>query len=114
MSWFGVVLHCVCNMMQQAKSGVGRKWFVYMLACADGTIYTGCTTDVTRRVAEHNTSPRGARYTRSRRPVSLLASFECSDRSEAQREEARVKRLTRRDKMALACDLNPGAGHADD
>ena len=52
-------------MMQQDATRSERGWFVYMLECADGTIYTGCTTDVERRVREHNTSPRGAKYTKS-------------------------------------------------
>lgn len=77
------------------------QWFVYVLACADGTLYTGCTTDLDRRLREHNSSPRGARYTRSRRPVKLLASTSMPDRSTAQREETRVKCLTRAQKLEL-------------
>lgn len=72
-----------------------------MVECADGTIYTGCTTDVDRRVREHNTSSRGARYTRSRRPVRLLISFPMHSRSEALREEIRVKRLPRSEKLKM-------------
>lgn len=48
-------------------------WFLYTCECSDGTIYTGITTDVKRRIREHNNSKRGARYTRRRRPVTLLA-----------------------------------------
>jgi putative endonuclease len=76
-------------------------WFVYILHCADGTLYTGCTTDVTRRLHEHNSTCRGAKYTRSRRPVTLLAVFPFSNRSEAQREESRIKRLRRVEKLLL-------------
>ena len=76
-------------------------WFVYMVECADGTLYTGCTTDVERRVREHNGSPKGAKYTRSRRPVALRLVMTCADRSEAQRVEARLKRLTRAQKWVL-------------
>ena len=54
------------------QSGGRAAWFVYMLRCADGSLYTGITTDITRRVAEHNGGgPLGARYTRTRRPVEL-------------------------------------------
>lgn len=76
-------------------------WCVYILECADGTFYTGVTTDVARRVAEHNDSARGARYTRARRPVALAASWPAEDRADACRTEAAIKRLTRREKIAL-------------
>ena len=71
------------------------EWFVYLLRCADDTLYCGVCTDVERRVAEHNSSPRGARYTRARRPVSLAWQQELESRSDACREEARIKRLSR-------------------
>jgi putative endonuclease len=74
--------------------------WVYILRCADGTLYTGWTVDVERRLASHR-SGDGARYTRSRLPVELLASFSMSDASSARREEARIKRLTREQKLAL-------------
>ena len=77
------------------------SWFVYVVECADGTLYTGSTTDVERRVSEHNGSPRGAKYTRSRRPVMLKRVIPCADRSDAQRTEARIKRLTRAQKLLL-------------
>ncbi|MGH2850619.1 MAG: GIY-YIG nuclease family protein [Solirubrobacteraceae bacterium] len=73
--------------------------FVYILRCSDGTLYTGWTTDVERRVAEHG---KGAsRYTRARLPVELARSFTMPDASAARREEARIKRLTRPEKQAL-------------
>ncbi len=74
---------------------------VYILRCADKTYYTGITTDVDRRVVEHNTSPLGARYTRGRRPVTLVYVQSYVDRSAAAREEVRIKKLSRREKMAL-------------
>ncbi|MDA8216019.1 MAG: GIY-YIG nuclease family protein [Dehalococcoidales bacterium] len=70
------------------------NWWVYILACADGTYYTGSTNDLARRLDRHNAG-EGARYTRSRRPVRLLAAAVCPDRSAAQRMEAKVKRLPR-------------------
>ena len=69
------------------------SWYVYMVRCADGTFYTGIATDLARRLAEHNDGPRGARYTRSRRPVSLAYAEEVASRSEAAAREYRVRRL---------------------
>jgi len=74
--------------------------FVYLLRCADGTLYCGWTTDVDRRLAAHNAGT-ASRYTRSRRPVALAAAFAMADRSAAMREEARIKRLPRAAKLAL-------------
>ncbi|MEE8389383.1 MAG: GIY-YIG nuclease family protein [Anaerolineae bacterium] len=75
-------------------------WFFYALRCADGTLYAGVTTDLTRRVAEHNAG-RGARYTAGRRPVRPVAAWRFPDRGAAQRAEARFRRLTRTRKLAL-------------
>lgn len=77
--------------------------FVYILACADGTLYTGWTTDVERRLKEHNAG-RGARYTRGRRPVELAYYEEVADRSTALRREAALRRLRRSEKLALIND----------
>ena len=74
---------------------------LYILRCADGTLYTGITTDLVRRVREHNTSPVGAKYTRGRRPVTLVWSKRFRDRSRASQEEAGVKKLSRAEKMKL-------------
>jgi putative endonuclease len=82
-------------------------WYVYMLRCADDSLYTGITTDVDRRVAEHNgDGGLGARYTRSRRPVSLAYVEPAGSRAEASRREAAIKQLDRRCKLAL-CLLPP-------
>lgn len=78
-----------------------KKYFVYIVECADGTLYTGITTDLKRRVEEHNTSPVGARYTSARRPVSLVYSKKFKDRSSASIEEARIKKLSKAGKLAL-------------
>ncbi len=73
-----------------------------MLRCADGSLYTGITTDVDRRVAEHNgDGVLGARYTRSRRPVELVYVEAAASRAEATRREAEIKRLDRVRKLAL-------------
>jgi putative endonuclease len=74
--------------------------WVYILRCADGSLYTGWTVDVERRLASH-AAGAGARYTRSRLPVELLACFAMADAGAARREEARIKRLTRPEKLAL-------------
>lgn len=74
---------------------------VYILKCADGTLYTGITTNVKRRIVEHNTSVLGARYTRGRRPVALVWSRVCATRSLALREEACIKALSRAQKEYL-------------
>ena len=84
------------------QPGGRAAWFVYMLRCADGTLYTGITTDVDRRVVEHNDDSRlGARYTRSRRPVTLAHVEPARNRAEAARREAAIKRLDRARKLAL-------------
>jgi putative endonuclease len=74
--------------------------FVYLLRCADDTLYCGWTTDVDRRLAAHR-SGSASRYTRSRRPVELAVVIPVADRSAALREEARIKRLTRDAKLRL-------------
>ncbi len=83
---------------------------VYMVRCADATLYTGIARDVPRRINEHNgltpagkpsARPLGAGYTRARRPVELVYCVSAATRSEAQKEEARLKRLTRAEKLAL-------------
>ncbi len=76
-------------------------WYVYILKCSDDTLYTGITIELTRRVEEHNASPLGARYTRSRRPVELVYSAEFSSRAEAAAEEYRIKKLSRASKQKL-------------
>ena len=74
-------------------------YYVYILECVDGTLYTGITTDVARRVVEYNTSALGASYTRGRRPVKLLCAKEFSNRSAASKEEYRLKQFTREQKL---------------
>jgi putative endonuclease len=74
--------------------------WVYMLRCADGSLYTGWSTDVERRLARHREG-KASRYTASRRPVELALALPMGDRSAARREEARIKRLDRAAKLAL-------------
>lgn len=83
------------------------KWYVYLIQSQiDFSIYTGITTDVARRLKEHNTSAKGARYTKTRRPFVLLISFEADSRSEASKLEYRIKKLTRKQKFKLVASGN--------
>ena len=77
------------------------SWFLYVLQCGDGTLYTGITTDVPRRLKEHNTSPKGAKYTKTRRPVKLVYWIDLKDRSTAQKAEYKFKKLTREQKEKI-------------
>ena len=78
-----------------------KKWFLYVLLCADGSYYTGVTTDLDRRVVEHNCSPKGAKYTKTRRPVELVYSKNYNDRSSVQKAEYKFKRLKRGQKVKI-------------
>jgi putative endonuclease len=77
------------------------NWFVYILRCADGTLYTGITTDLIRREQEHNSAKAGARYTRSRRPVTLVYSEAAANRSDASKREHAIKKLPLAGKLQL-------------
>lgn len=76
------------------------SWYVYMLRCKDGSLYTGYTDDPQRRLSVHNTG-KGAKYTRSRLPVTLVYQELCADKSEALRREIAIKRLSKPQKEAL-------------
>ena len=78
-----------------------RAYVVYILECADGTLYTGVTTDMERRLSEHNEGDKGAKYTRARRPVKMRYQEACASRSIAQKREAEIRKLTRAQKLAL-------------
>jgi putative endonuclease len=75
-------------------------WYVYIVECSDGTLYTGITTDVNKRIGTHNKG-KGAKYTKTRLPVVLRASFDGFDKSTAAKEEYRIKQLTRKEKIEL-------------
>jgi len=79
---------------------VSAAWHVYIVRCADLTLYTGIARDVAARIAVHNAG-RGAAYTRGRRPVSLVHTEAVADRGAALRREAAIKRLSRADKQRL-------------
>lgn len=76
-------------------------YYLYILKCADNTLYSGITTDLVRRIKEHNSSNLGAKYTRSRRPVKLVYSKNYRNRSVASKAEAKIKKLSRAGKLKL-------------
>ena len=76
-------------------------YFLYILECSDQTLYTGITTNLDRRLKEHNNSKSGAKYTKIRRPVKLVYSKTFINRSEASKEEAKIKKLSRQQKINL-------------
>jgi putative endonuclease len=82
-----------------------RPWYLYVVECADGTFYTGISTDVSRRVAEHNAG-RGARYTASRRPVSLQAIWRFENQKTALQAEGSFKRKNRPTKERTVAEHN--------
>jgi putative endonuclease len=76
-------------------------YYLYILKCADDTLYTGITVDLERRVKEHNTSSLGAKYTTARRPVELVYYKKYKDRSSASKQECKIKDLSRIEKLKL-------------
>lgn len=91
-------VHCVSGRMADA--------WVYMLRCVDGSLYTGWSTDVERRLTQHRAGT-ASKYTASRLPVELVYSAAMDDRAAARREEARIKRLRRHAKLALIGRASP-------
>ena len=77
------------------------SYYVYIVRCSDNSLYTGITTDINRRIHEHNETKKGAKYTKSRRPVSLVYLALIGDRSSAQKEEYRIKKLSKIKKQEL-------------
>jgi len=74
------------------------NWCVYIVECSDGTLYTGISNDVDKRIRDHN-SGIGSKYTKGRRPVKLLARWDCASKSDASKMEYGIKRLAREDKL---------------
>lgn len=90
----------MCKSHPDKETTTRPAWFVYILRCADGTLYTGITTDPERRLAEHNAGT-GARYTAPRRPVEMVHVEDADDRAAAARREHAIKQLTRAEKLTL-------------
>jgi putative endonuclease len=78
-----------------------KSYTLYILKCSDGTYYTGIALNIEKRLNEHNSSEKGAKYTRSRRPVTLMYQESCSDKSSALKRELAIKRMKRSLKEAL-------------
>ncbi len=84
------------------------SYFTYILRCADDTLYTGITTDLERRMVEHNMDEKWARYTRMRRPVTLIYSEDHDTRSEASKREYAIKQMTKKEKEHLILKMGVG------
>jgi putative endonuclease len=76
-------------------------YYLYIIKCADKSLYTGITTDLKRRISEHNNKKLGAKYTSSRQPVKLVYSIKFKNRSLASKAEARIKKLKKSQKLNL-------------
>jgi putative endonuclease len=91
---------CASTTESSAEGGGNNAWWVYIARCADNTLYTGIAKDCAARVLDHNAG-RGAKYTRSRRPIALVYSEPASDRSAAQKREHEIKQMRSERKKAL-------------
>lgn len=93
---------------KEEASKTERKYYAYILLCADNTLYSGFTTDLKRREATHNNG-HGAKYTRARRPVQMVYHETFATKHDAMHREAEFKRLTREEKIELIAEQNPTA-----
>jgi len=82
-------------------------WFVYLVRCQDDTLYCGIAKDLARRLEEHNSTDKGAKYTRGRRPVDMVYTEEVTSRAKATQREGQIKKMSRAQKMALIQDGTP-------
>jgi putative endonuclease len=78
-----------------------KDWYIYVLECSDGSLYCGVSTDIDRRLHEHNNTKRGAKYTKTRRPVKVVFSFLCANKKEAYQLEYKFKKLKRTKKEKI-------------
>lgn len=85
----------------RGPSATPPVWFVYLVRCRDATLYCGIAKDLDKRLAEHNSPDKGAKYTRGRQPVQLVYSEATASRAQATKREGRIKRLTKKQKTAL-------------
>ena len=81
-----------------------RSWFTYIVRCSDGTLYTGITNDLKRRIAEHNSPVGGAKYTRPRRPVELVFFEPAESRSAASKKEHLIKKMSQAQKRMIIAE----------
>ena len=92
-------------MNSEQKAAFSMRWQIYIIECRDGSLYTGITVDLEKRLAAHNAG-KGAKYTTSRRPVQLVYHEGAANRSEASKRENAIKKLNRNDKLALCVKQN--------
>jgi putative endonuclease len=90
--------------------GIKMKNYTYIVQCSDGTLYTGWTNDINKRIKVHNQG-KGAKYTKSRLPVKLVYSEEYDTKQEAMQREYAIKQLSRKEKLALVTNLNKRIHH---
>jgi putative endonuclease len=83
-----------------------KDWFMYVVRCSDGSLYTGVTNNIEKRILEHNCGTRGAKYTKSRRPVKLVYKIECESRSDALKQEWAFKKLKKTEKEQIIKEDN--------
>jgi len=83
------------------KNNINKIWYFYVVQCSDNTLYAGVTTNINRRIQEHNTNNLGAKYTKTRRPVKLIYHKFFENRSTAQKAEYKFKKLTRKQKEKI-------------
>jgi putative endonuclease len=88
-------------------------WYVYMLRCNDGSLYTGITTNLSRRLTEHNSTSKGAKYTRARRPLQMVYHETVASRSAAAKREYQLKRMSALHKRSLVQQFKPEAAQFD-
>ena len=93
------------TMKTRQKAAFSVRWQIYIIECRDGSLYTGITIDLEKRLAAHNAG-KGAKYTTSRRPVRLVYREGAANRSEASKRENAIKKLNRNDKLALCAKLD--------
>jgi putative endonuclease len=94
------------DILLSVKDQLLKVYYVYIVKCADDTLYTGIATQLERRIEEHNNSDKGAKYTRVRRPVELVYSEEYPDRSTASKREYEIKKkMTREKKLDLIAQM---------
>lgn len=86
-----------CDLLKNQE----KAWYVYIVICSDTSLYTGITTNLARRITEHNSPTKAAKYTRARQPVCLQYFEEYCTRSEASKREYQIKQLTRKQKLGL-------------
>jgi putative endonuclease len=99
------------NEEQTLKNEPAPIWYVYIVCCKDNSYYTGITTDLSRRIDEHNSPKKGARYTRTRRPVELVYFENAASRAIATRRECQIKKLTPAGKKQLTGTSQPARSH---